>query len=82
MFIPRIVSFYDVQGTSYHKRMAGYKEYIRFSAIHFPACVSLRLRLMYPLIWLKVKFIRTFQETALFKQYRKIRFRGRVAKTS
>ncbi|MFN5884729.1 MAG: glycosyltransferase family 2 protein [Bacteroidota bacterium] len=82
MFIPRIVSFYDVQGTSYHKRMAGYKEYIRFSAIHFPAWVSLRLRLMYPLIWLKVKFIRTFQETALFKQYRKIRFRGRVAKTS
>jgi glycosyltransferase involved in cell wall biosynthesis len=82
MFIPRIVSFYDVQGTSYHKRMPGYKEYMRFAAVHFPALVSMRIRLMYPLIWLKVKFIRTFQETSLFKQYRKIRFRGRVAKTS
>lgn len=82
LFIPRIVSYYDVQGTSYHKRMPGYLEYMRFAAEHFPPLVSTKIKLMYPLIWLKVKFIRTFQETAPFKLYRKIRFRGRVANAS
>ncbi len=80
LFIPRIISYYDVQGTSYHKRMQGYLEYMSFAAEHFPPVVSLKIKLMYPLIWLKVKFIRTFQQTAPFKFYRSLRFKGKTAK--
>ncbi len=82
LFVPRIVSYYDVQGASYHKRMQGYKEYIRFAQKHFPYTVAFRIRMFYPLIWLKVKIIRVFQETSLFKWYRRIRFGSRVANAS
>lgn len=79
LFMDRIVAFYDIQGTTYHKRMQGYKEYIHFGNRHFPFFIALKNRLMYPAIWLKVKFIRSFQNTAWFKAYRKAKFNQRVA---
>jgi len=75
-FVNEVVAFYDVQGASYHKRMQGYEEYMRFGTKHFPFFINLRNRLNYPLIWLKVKLIRLFTGTALFAYYRKLKFRN------
>lgn len=79
LFIDRIVAYYDIQGTTYHQRMAGYKEYMQFGGEHFPPGIALRNRLIYPLLWLKVKLIRSLQTTSLFKLYRRIKFGNKVA---
>lgn len=79
VYVNRLVAFYDIQGVSYHKRMKGYLEYMDFGRRHFPFAVYIKNYLMYPVIWLKVKFIRTFQHTAWFKVYRKIKFSGQNA---
>lgn len=79
LFIDRVIAFYDIQGATYHKRLQGYREYIHFGNRHFPSQVAFKNRLFYPLIWLKVKFIRSFQQTGWFKAYRRLRFGGRVA---
>ncbi len=79
LFIDRITAFYDIQGTTYHKRMQGYKEYLQFGKEHFPFLISLKNKLFYPLLWMKVKTIRIFQNTALFKAYRKTKFVGKTA---
>lgn len=74
LFIDRVVAFYDIQGTTYHKRMEGYKEYLRFGKKYFPFYISIKNYLFYPLLWLKVKMIRMFSNTKWFKEYRKIKF--------
>ncbi len=79
IFIDKIIAFYDIQGATYHKRMQGYKEYIHFGWINFPLPVAIKNWLMYPAIWLKVKLIRTFTDTAIFKIYRKLKFGVKVA---
>lgn len=79
LFIDRIVAFYDIQGTSYHKRMKGYREFLRYTASLLPFPVYVLNVLLYPVIWAKVKFIRTFQETTWFKAYRNLKFRGKTA---
>lgn len=70
IFIDSVVAYYDIQGASYHKRMQGYREYLHFGFRHFPFPIALKNVLMYPLIWLKVKGIRLFQNTSWFKAYR------------
>jgi glycosyltransferase involved in cell wall biosynthesis len=79
LFIDRIVAFYDIQGTSYHRRMKGYREFLRYTASLLPLPVYVLNVLLYPVIWAKVKFIRTFQETSWFKAYRNLKFRGKTA---
>ncbi len=74
LFLNRTVAFYDIQGTTYHKRMQGYSEYLDFGKKHFPFFVSVKNHLFYPLLWLKVKLIRMFSKSTWFKQYRKIKF--------
>ena len=76
IFIDQIVAYYDIQGTTYHKRMDGYKEYLHFGFKHFPWYISLKNYCNYPLLWLKVKLIRMFQNTPIFKTYRRIKFKG------
>ena len=78
LFITQIVAFYDIQGATYHKRMAGYKEYLHFGRKLFPWYISLKNQLLYPFIWLKVKLIRLLQKNVLFKYYRKIKFNNRL----
>lgn len=75
IFIDQVVAYYDIQGTTYQKRMKGYKEYLHFGFKHFPWYISLKNYLNYPLLWLKVKFIRMFQNTLIFKTYRRIKFK-------
>ncbi len=75
LFIERVVAFYDIQGTTYHKRMEGYKEYLHFGKKHFPFFVSLKNQIFYPLLWMKVKMIRSFQNASWFKKYREQKFR-------
>ncbi|MCF8428606.1 MAG: glycosyltransferase [Bacteroidia bacterium] len=77
IFIDKIIAFYDIQGATYQKRMQGYKEYIHFGWNNFPLLVAIKNWLMYPVIWLKVKLIRTFTNTAIFKFYRKLKFRNK-----
>ena len=74
LFIDRIVAFYDIQGTTYHKRMDGYKEYLQFGKKHFPFYISAQNHLFYPLLWMKVKMIRLFSDMKWFKAYRKIKY--------
>ena len=74
-FIDRIVAFYDIQGTTYHKRMQGYKEYLHFGKKYFPFFVSLKNQFFYPLLWIKVKMIRSFQSAPWFKAYRKLKYK-------
>lgn len=78
-YIDRIVAFYDIQGTSYHKRMKGYREFLRYTGKLLPLPVYLLNVLLYPVIWAKVKFIRTFQEASWFKAYRRLKFKGKTA---
>ncbi len=79
LFIETPIAYYDIQGTTYHKRMAGYKEYLHFGTQHFPIYISIKNHLNYPLLWIKVKAIRLLTQTALFKLYRKIKFRNQQA---
>lgn len=79
IFIDKIIAFYDIQGATYHKRMQGYKEYIHFGWSNFPLPVAIKNWIKYPIIWLKVKLIRTFTHTTFFKLYRKLKFRNKVA---
>lgn len=79
LFINEIIAFYDIQGTTYHKRMAGYREYLNFGREHFPFAVSLKNYLFYPLLWLKVKLIRILSSSSLFQQYRKMKFNKQLA---
>ncbi len=78
LFINQIIAFYDIQGATYHKRMAGYKEYLHFGRRLFPWYISLKNQLLYPFLWLKVKLIRLLQKNVLFKYYRKIKFNNRL----
>lgn len=81
LYMPIPIAFYDIQGTTYHKRMAGYIEYLTFGRTHFPLFVSVKNYLNYPLLWLKVKAIRLLTETTLFKLYRKFKFRNQQAQS-
>jgi glycosyltransferase involved in cell wall biosynthesis len=76
LFVDRVVAYYDIQGTTYHKRMQGYREYLHFGRKHFPFWVSLKNQLNYPLLWMKVKLIRMFQHASWFRAYRKMKFRN------
>lgn len=78
-FMPRVVAFYDVTGATYQKRMLGLREYIKAGFGYFPLWVATANLLSYPLIWLKVKIIRTFSESAWFKMYRRWKFKNEVA---
>lgn len=73
-FVNQIVAYYDVQGASYHKRMQGYKEFLKYTPAYFPFYINLYNYLMYPFIWCKVKLIRTLTGTRLFSYYRKLKF--------
>jgi glycosyltransferase involved in cell wall biosynthesis len=73
-FVDVIVSYYDIPGASYHKRMQGYMEYLRFSRRHFPFPVIVKNYLLYPVIWLKVKLIRILTGTRIFTWYRTLKF--------
>jgi len=74
-YINSIIAYYDIQGTTYHKRMLGYKEYLTFGDIHFPLFIAFKNRILYPIIWVKVKLIRLFTGTKLFALYRKYKFK-------
>lgn len=78
-FIDRIVAYYDIQGASYHKRMLSQRELLRYSNQYFPFPVAFSNRIMYPLVYLKVWIIRSFQHTPWFKQYREWKFKNRKA---
>lgn len=78
LFIDRIVAFYDIQGASYHKRMKGYREFLSYTRALLPFHIHIANLLLYPVIWAKVKFIRTFQETSWFKAYRNLKFKGKT----
>lgn len=71
LHIDLIITFYDILGASYHKRLPGYREYLHVSKQHFPAWVYLKNLLQWPLIWLKVKIIRLLEGNRLFAVYRK-----------
>lgn len=79
LFIDKIIAFYDIQGASYHKRMLGYREFLSYTSKLLPIPVYLVNLLLYPIIWSKVKFIRTFQQTSWFKAYRALKFKGKTA---
>lgn len=79
LFVDRIMAYYDIQGTTYRKRMQGYREYLHFGRRHFPLSVSLKNHLFYPLLWIKVKLIRSLSDTSLFKAYRKLKFNKQLA---
>jgi glycosyltransferase involved in cell wall biosynthesis len=74
-FIDRVVAFYDIQGTSYYKRMQSQRELLNYGRELFPAGVWLLNYLFYPLVYLKVWFIRSFQQTTWFKKYRLQKFK-------
>jgi glycosyltransferase involved in cell wall biosynthesis len=78
-YIDKVIAFYDIQGATYHKRMLGYKEYIHYGWSNFPLTIAIKNWLMYPVIWLKVKLIRTLTNTAIFKVYRKLKFGIKLA---
>ncbi len=79
LFIELPIAFYDIQGTTYYKRMAGYREYLDFGKHHFPFYISFKNYLNYPLLWMKVKAIRLLTDTAIFKVYRKLKFKNKQA---
>lgn len=79
LFVNRTIAYYDIQGTTYRKRMQGYREYLHFGKRHFPLAVSIKNHLFYPLLWLKVKLIRGLTDTQLFKAYRKFKFKKQLA---
>jgi glycosyltransferase involved in cell wall biosynthesis len=78
LYIDKVIAFYDIQGTTYQKRMQGYKEYIDYGWNNFPLPIAIKNWLMYPVIWLKVKLIRTLTNTAIFKFYRKLKFKEKM----
>ncbi|MDZ4666643.1 MAG: glycosyltransferase family 2 protein [bacterium] len=79
IYADQIIAFYDIQGATYHKRMKGYREYIQVGFKHFPLSVALLNLFLYPIIWLKVWVIRTFQHMNWFKKYRQIKFKNNQA---
>ncbi|MCU0422177.1 MAG: glycosyltransferase [Bacteroidia bacterium] len=79
LFVDEIIAFYDIQGASYHKRMKGYREFLSYAYKFLPLSVYVINVLLYPLIWLKVKIIRTFQHQPWFKAYRQRKFKGKLA---
>jgi glycosyltransferase involved in cell wall biosynthesis len=74
LFIDRIIAYYDIQGASYHKRMLSQRELMRFSDQYFPFTIKWLNRIMYPIIYLKVWVIRSFQHTPWFRKYRELKF--------
>lgn len=80
LFLDEIVAYYDIQGATYFKRMKGYREYIQVGLTHFPIHIALLNYLLYPVIFAKVWFIRKFQNTLWFKQYRALKFKNKLAK--
>lgn len=78
-YLNKIIAYYDIQGATYHKRMKGYREYIEVGFIHFPKTVAVINLLLYPVIWLKVWVIRTFQHMSWFKKYRELKFKNKLA---
>lgn len=75
LFINRVVAFYDIQGTSYHKRMQSQRELLHYGKELFETSVWVFNYIRYPITYLKVLTIRTFQQTSLFKVYRKVKFK-------
>lgn len=59
--------------------MKGYREYLGYIGKLLPLHVFLANLLLYPVIWAKVKFIRTFQQTNWFKAYRNMKFKNKMA---
>lgn len=82
VFIDEIIAYYDIQGATYHKRMAGYREYLHFGSKLFPWHIAFKNFLLYPLLWLKVKLIRMLTDTLFFKTYRKIKFKNKTTNGS
>ncbi len=82
IFIDKIIALYDIQGASYTKRMAGYREYLSIGLKQFPIHITIKNTLLYPLMWLKVKLIRALTNTAFFKAYRKRKFANKLATTN
>jgi glycosyltransferase involved in cell wall biosynthesis len=78
-FVNRNIAFYDIQGASYHKRMQGYREFLTYTRKLHPAHIYLVNLLLYPIIWAKVKIIRTCQQTSWFKAYRRLKFSDKTA---
>jgi len=76
-FANEIIAYYDIQGATYVKRMAGYREYLKFGLVIFPWYVSVKNILAYPLLWLKVKLIRLLTNTTTFKNYRKLKYKNK-----
>ncbi len=74
-FVNRVVAFYDIQGTSYHKRMQSQRELLHYGRELFETPIWVANYLRYPLIYLKVLIIRAFQQTTLFKLYRRLKFK-------
>jgi glycosyltransferase involved in cell wall biosynthesis len=74
VFMDIVVAYYDIQGTSYHKRMQSQQELIHYGNELFPFWVRIVNVLGYPFTYTKVWIIRTFQQTILFKHYRKWKF--------
>jgi glycosyltransferase involved in cell wall biosynthesis len=74
LFVDRIIAFYDIQGASYHKRMQSQLELLHYGKEYFPFTIWLGNYIFYPLVYLKVWLIRSFQQTAWFKAYRKRKF--------
>jgi glycosyltransferase involved in cell wall biosynthesis len=74
LFVDRIIAFYDIQGSSYHKRMQSQRELLDYGKHYFPFPVWTRNYLMYPVVYVKVWFIRAFQQTKWFRAYRKRKF--------
>lgn len=74
-FVNRVVAFYDIQGTSYHKRMQSQRELLHYGRELFDSPVWVLNYIRYPFTYIKVWIIRRFQQTAAFKSYRKLKFK-------
>jgi glycosyltransferase involved in cell wall biosynthesis len=76
VFCDTIIAFYDIQGSSYYKRMQSQQELLHYGRELFPLSAWLVNYLMYPVVYLKVWIIRRFQQTSWFKAYRKRKFQS------
>jgi glycosyltransferase involved in cell wall biosynthesis len=75
LFLNRLVAYYDVQGSSYHKRMQSQRELISYGRELFPTKVWVFNILSYPVVYIKVSIIRAIQHTSIFKLYRNWKFK-------
>jgi glycosyltransferase involved in cell wall biosynthesis len=73
-YVPIVIANYEIVGYSYLNRIRSLKEALRNSSKSFPPHIALTNYLLFPVKYVKVKLLKVFKNTSIYRKYREMRF--------